>query len=163
MARGVGYCLNTECEEYHKGVFLFNHGPKFNCPRCHIEGRHVIEKAVVKNSVDPAFWQVRVEFNYCPKKDDYTGLAVVQDNSMPEKSNVYTLRSPLIKTKDRALTVAEGVLSTLMRSGYEAFTENSLGRVPPFEINFDNPREQVLKRLNEFESILKSSRLVDVN
>ena len=34
MKRGVGYCENTECEDYAKGVFLLNHGDTFYCPRC---------------------------------------------------------------------------------------------------------------------------------
>ena len=34
MKRGVGYCENTDCEDYAKGVFLLNHGDTFYCPRC---------------------------------------------------------------------------------------------------------------------------------
>ena len=46
MKRGVGYCENTECEDYAKGVFLLNHGDTFYCPRCRQLGK--VEKALVK-------------------------------------------------------------------------------------------------------------------
>ena len=41
MKRGVGYCENTECEDYAKGVFLLNHGDTFYCPRCRQLGKPV--------------------------------------------------------------------------------------------------------------------------
>ena len=39
MKRGVGYCENTDCEDYAKGVFLLNHGDTFYCPRCRQLGK----------------------------------------------------------------------------------------------------------------------------
>ena len=43
MKRGVGYCENTDCEDYAKGVFLLNHGDTFYCPRCRQLGKEVRE------------------------------------------------------------------------------------------------------------------------
>ncbi|GAF90283.1 unnamed protein product, partial [marine sediment metagenome] len=34
MLRAVGYCLNTECDDYCKGIFLFQYAQQtMPCPR----------------------------------------------------------------------------------------------------------------------------------
>ena len=57
MKRGVGYCGETECEDYAKGVFLLNHGDTFYCPRCRVLGK--VEKVSPWSS-----WSPRA----CPKR-----------------------------------------------------------------------------------------------
>ena len=51
MKRGVGYCENTECEDYAKGVFLLNHGDTFYCPRCRQLGKVEKERGIIEQEI----------------------------------------------------------------------------------------------------------------
>jgi hypothetical protein len=61
------------------------------------------------------FKEVRVEFNYSSIGDVFREIAIVRDDSLWGRGNVYTLQSPLIKTERRALKVAEAILANLNR------------------------------------------------
>ena len=65
MKRGVGYCENTDCEDYAKGVFLLNHGDTFYCPRCRQLGKVEKERGFYTGNSD-IFKEVRVEYNFDP-------------------------------------------------------------------------------------------------
>lgn len=111
MKRGVGYCENTDCEDYAKGVFLLNHGDTFYCPRCRQLGRVERERGFHSGEA-PFFSEVRVEFDFVLPSGKFVSTAIVRDESLPGGS-VYTLRSPLIKTDKRALSVATALLGNL--------------------------------------------------
>ena len=114
MKRGVGYCENTDCEDYAKGVFLLNHGDTFYCPRCRQLGKVEKERGFYTGNSD-IFKEVRVEYNFDPITGVYRDIAIVQDVSLWGPSNAYTLQSPLIRTEKRALKVAEAILANLNR------------------------------------------------
>jgi ribosomal protein S27AE len=114
MKRGVGYCENTDCEDYAKGVFLLNHGDTFYCPRCRQLGKVEKERGFYTGNTD-IFKEVRVEYNFDPINSLYREIAIVRDESLWGRNNVYTLQSPLIKTEKRALKVAEAILANLNR------------------------------------------------
>jgi len=114
MKRGVGYCENTDCEDFSKGVFLLNHGDTFYCPRCRVQGMVKKEIGFYTGTTD-VFKEVRVEYNFDPIQDKFREIAIVRDESLWGTCNVYTLQSPLIKTENRALKVAEAVLANLNR------------------------------------------------
>ena len=114
MKRGVGYCENTDCEDYAKGVFLLNHGDTFYCPRCRQLGKVEKERGFYTGNTD-IFKEVRVEYNFDPINSVYREIAIVRDESLWGRNNVYTLQSPLIKTEKRALKVAEAILANLNR------------------------------------------------
>ena len=114
MKRGVGYCENTDCEDYAKGVFLLNHGDTFYCPRCRQLGKVEKERGFYTGNSD-IFKEVRVEYNFDPINGVYREIAIVRDESLWGRNNVYTLQSPLIKTEKRALKVAEAILANLNR------------------------------------------------
>ncbi len=114
MKRGVGYCENTDCEDYAKGVFLLNHGDTFYCPRCRQLGKVEKERGFYTGNSD-VFKEVRVEYNFDPINGVYREIAIVRDESLWGRNNVYTLQSPLIKTEKRALKVAEAILANLNR------------------------------------------------
>ena len=61
------------------------------------------------------FKEVRVEYNFDPINTVYREIAIVRDESLWGRNNVYTLQSPLIKTEKRALKVAEAILANLNR------------------------------------------------
>ncbi len=81
MKRGVGYCENTDCEDYAKGVFLLNHGDTFYCPRCRQLGKVEKERGFYTGSSD-IFKEVRVEYNYDPIHGIYREIAIVRDESL---------------------------------------------------------------------------------
>lgn len=117
LARGVGYCCADECDDRWKGVFLMNHGPVFICPRCRRDG--LLEPEIGTSAgpgPDQPYWSVRVEFDYCPVTRRYRRLAVVSDLCSDPESNVYTLRSPLVRTEKRATVLATSLLARLNRA-----------------------------------------------
>ena len=112
IKRAVGYCSQPECEDFEKGVFLLNHGDTFCCPRCKRVG--FLEAEIGRSEGNCGiFKEVRVEYNFDPSTKTYRELAIVRDESLWGKCNVYHLRSPLIKTDKRALKVAESILANL--------------------------------------------------
>jgi ribosomal protein S27AE len=76
MKRGVGYCENTDCEDYAKGVFLLNHGDTFYCPRCRQLGKVEKERGFYTGNTD-IFKEVRVEYNFDPINTVYREIAIV--------------------------------------------------------------------------------------
>jgi ribosomal protein S27AE len=81
MKRGVGYCENTDCEDYAKGVFLLNHGDTFYCPRCRQLGKVEKERGFYTGNTD-IFKEVRVEYNFDPINGVYREIAIVRDESL---------------------------------------------------------------------------------
>ena len=155
MKRGVGYCENTDCEDYAKGVFLLNHSACFICPRCRVEGSVVMEKGFYTGNSD-VFKEVRVEFNYDPVNGVYREIGIVRDDSA-SGGNVYTLQSPLIKTENRSLKVAEAVLSNLNR-----FTGLLSGEIPTtteYILSFDDPFEEFQRKVQQLGKELEGSGL----
>jgi ribosomal protein S27AE len=126
MKRGVGYCENTDCEDYAKGVFLLNHGDTFYCPRCRQLGKVEKERGFYTGNTD-IFKEVRVEYNFDPINTVYREIAIVRDESLWGRNNVYTLQSPLIKTEKRALKVAEAILATISRARPRSSSPSTTG------------------------------------
>lgn len=111
--RAVGYCLNEKCEEMTKGVFLLNHERAFYCPNCRVSGFIEKETGYAEGNAE-VFREVRVEFCFEPIEREYKGIAIVRDEGLQSvNSNVYYIRSPLIRTEKRAMTVAERTLASL--------------------------------------------------
>jgi ribosomal protein S27AE len=147
MHRAVGYCLNEDCSEYTKGVFLLNHGDSFNCPRCSMRAWVEPERAKLKNG-SQVFREVRIEYNFCPIELKYREVAIVtkDDVEVPEDANVLTVYSPLIKTDKRALRVAETYLGHLE---YNDIEDGKLPWARETLIDLDKPRDTVRKELEE--------------
>jgi len=159
MKRGVGYCENTNCGAYLKGVFLLNHGDTFYCHLCREEGWAEIEKGSFTGDSD-IFKEVRVEFNFDALHRVYTETAIVIDDSLPGTHNVYTLRSALIKTEQRALRVAEAILSNLNR--YRSLLQgDEVPRTTETILSLDDDRESFSGKLSQLAEMWQESHLVD--
>ncbi len=147
MKRGVGYCKNTQCEDYAKGVFLLNHGDSFYCPRCRHQGEVEKERGFYTGDSD-IFKEVRVEYNFDPTNTLYREIAIVRDESLWGRHNVYTLQSPLIKTEKRALKVAEAILANLNR--YRGLlNDDEIPRTTEIIISFDDPFDVFQEKLHQ--------------
>lgn len=157
MKRAVGYCENTDCEDYAKGVFLLNHGNTFYCPRCRVEGR---SKAEVGSYIGDTgvFKEVRVEFNYDPLQDRFREIAIVRDESLWGSCNTYTLQSPLIKTEKRGLKVAEAILANLNR--YRGLLDgDGIPRTTEWLLSFDVPTEEFQSSLSKLRAHWEDSNV----
>jgi ribosomal protein S27AE len=157
MKRGVGYCENTDCEDYAKGVFLLNHSDTFYCPRCRQLGKVERERGRYEGNSD-VFKEVRVEYNFDPINNVYREIAIVRDESLWGRNNVYTLHSPLIKTEKRALKVAEAILGSLNR--YRGLLHpDDIPRTTEFILSFDDPREEFARKLRDLSKQWEQSGL----
>ena len=110
--RACGYCQNSKCEDFIKGVFLLNHGDTFYCPRCHELGTVNAERIVDGGTVHGVYKTVRVHFDYDPASKRHRQIAIVD---IPElrTGGQYELFSALIKLEKRALQVAEVIIAGL--------------------------------------------------
>jgi hypothetical protein len=133
-----------------KGVFLLNHGDTFYCPRCRQLGKIENERGFYSGYSD-IFKEVRVEYNFDPVNNVYREIAIVRDESLWGRNNVYTLQSPLIKTEKRALKVAEAILANLNR--YRGLMDgDDIPRTTEIILSFDDEFaefERKLKKLAE--------------
>ena len=157
MKRGVGYCENTDCEDYAKGVFLLNHGDTFYCPRCRQLGKVEKERGFYTGNSD-IFKEVRVEYNFDPINGVYREIAIVRDESLWGRNNVYTLQSPLIKTEKRALKVAEAILANLNR--YRGLLNgDEIPRTTEIILSFDDPFDEFSRKVQQLGKELEQSGL----
>jgi ribosomal protein S27AE len=161
MKRGVGYCENTECEDYAKGVFLLNHGDTFYCPRCRQLGKVEKERGFYTGNSD-IFKEVRVEYNFDPIHGIYREIAIVRDESLWGRNNVYTLQSPLIKTEKRALKVSEAILANLNR--YRGLVSgDDIPRTTEIILSFDEPFDEFSRRLTQLSKEWEASGLREIS
>jgi hypothetical protein len=159
MERGVGFCLDPQCMDFQKDIFLLEHFGPFKCSRCHKPGVKVLESGETDNDYSLDFWQVRVEFCYDIATRTYRSIAIVSDETMPKEGNVYTLRCPIVKTEKRALMMAESILGSLMRADDSIFAKGYIHRDQTYNIDFDKPIVEVKNQLKMFEDSLLNSRL----
>lgn len=155
LRRAVGYCKNAECEDLNKGVFLMNHSETFHCPRCRKVGSVEPEEGSYTGTSD-VFKEVRVEYNFDPVENKYRETAIVRDESLWGANNVYTLRSPLIKTENRALKVAEAILANLNRYG---LTDGGIPRTSETVLDFGVSRETFAAQCERLRKELEQSSL----
>lgn len=111
-SRAVGFCYEQQCGDFLKGVFLLNYGLNFYCPTCRAAGEIVPECRMDNPAENGLYTQVEVEFDYNPQERVYKSRAIVK---MRDAANhgAYKLSSPLIKTENRALKIAEQLLCAL--------------------------------------------------
>lgn len=160
LRRAVGICRNLACEEYNKCVFLLNHENEFICSRCKHFGRSKLETGSTLNRTSLDFYQVRVEYAYDPNSDSFRSIAIVTDESMSKDGgNVYTLKSALIRTENRALQVAESLLGNLMNATDCVFDGVGIGRAKEHVLSFDNPLGVFKIELDVLAAELSNSRL----
>lgn len=155
IKRAVGYCEQTDCEDYAKGVFLLNHGDTFWCPRCKRIGP--IEAEIGKSVGNWGIYkEVRVEYNYDPIQKRYRELAIVRDESLWGKCDVYHLHSPLIKTEKRALKVAEAMLANLNMQE-RPLVPGEIPRTHELILSFDVPKEKFSQEMERLRGQLENN------
>lgn len=155
IKRCVGYCSESQCEEFEKGVFLLNHGNTFWCSRCKKVG--FMEPEVGRSVGNSGIYkEVRVEYNYDPAQKRYREIAIVRDESLWGKCDVYHLNSPLIKTEKRALKVAEAILSNLNMQE-KSLSPGEIPRTTEIILSFDVPKERFCEEIDRLRGRLENN------
>jgi hypothetical protein len=158
MKRAVGYCGDTNCDDYAIGVFLLNHGETFYCPRCRAVGSVVAERGISYAKADQPYKEVRVEFNYDPINGRFREIGIVRDEAIRGSGSQYTLLSPLIKTENRALKVAEAILANLQRYA-DMVVGDYIPRTTETIISFDEDINTFTTKLNQLGDEWENSNL----
>jgi hypothetical protein len=109
LKRGVAYCENKQCFDYHKANLILGPGQHIYCQICG-SGQHIVMESFDIIGRRP-FKQVTVEFDYDPEQKRYRGAAICRDDSI--EGGTYIHYSPLVKHSTRALAIAEMRLANL--------------------------------------------------
>lgn len=145
--RGVHYCENQDCPNYHKSNFILNPSEQTYCPICNTRSLLQIENSQVLHRERNYYTEVRVEFDFKPADFKFHGLVAVKDTSQ-DPGAVYILQSPLIATPQRAERVANMTLANLCLNP-EMELPNGMTRGTEIIIDFDVPRERFLSDLQD--------------
>lgn len=113
--RGLGFCTSRSCSSHAVGFLLLHLPESFECPTCLRPGRIERERSRKSGEFD-LYNEVRIEFDYDLETGAYLQRARVEDERLLGRHGVYTLRSPLIRTRAQALRVGRLVLQKLNRS-----------------------------------------------
>lgn len=155
MSRGIGYCINEECEHVYRDIFVVSPSGDYRCIRCRVQGKVELERGSY-SGLSQIFNEVRVNFNFDAKNESYRETAIVKDDALVGDHNVYTLRAPMAKTSVRALKLAESLLGNLNR--YSTLPKS--GEVPqskPFVISFDASLDDIRNQCNKLSRVLQGS------
>ena len=124
MTRAVGYCENSKCLDFAKGVFLLNSN-KFKCPRCLIPGHIEIETKKYLESSYPYCSQVIVHFDFSIALKEYVQRAIVAIDDI-RGGNILEIKSPLTRVDSRAMKIAETALASC---NYDPNPSSKLGEL----------------------------------
>jgi hypothetical protein len=154
-----GYCLNEECAEFCKGVFLQGTAGVYHCFRCRTDGIAETEKHWPSRYDSLEFNQVRLEYNFWAPENRYRDICIITDESRDKPANAWNMMSPNVKTEKHAKKVATDVLAYLQRADSTIFEPNIIIRNTEIMLSFDVPMAQFKVELSNFETLLGRSRL----
>lgn len=165
LNRGLGYCTNPECATHKNksshflvpGVSLVS--TSFTCDACGEPGKVVAEEGFASGDARDVFKEVRVSFAFDPHTDTYKYVAIVRDDAVPGDHRVYTLRSPFVSTKIRALKVAENTLAGLNQQWLETKPGGPSAYMYPTILSFDDSREKFFENCEDLGKALRESPL----
>ena len=155
----LGYCENTECEEYLKGSFMWMHTGPFACCKCKgSQGFLVAERGIRSGPANAIYGEVRIEYCYDPAQKKYCEIAILRDDSLGIHVRTFTLQTPMIRTEKRAFKLANGYLATL-NDGIELALEDDTEIPRPVEhvVDFDLTREEFSERMRRLGWALKDN------
>ncbi len=110
--RGVGYCVNRECDSYAVLHALLDLPSVFQCATCGQSGQREWER-VVRSGRSDLCEEIRVEFDFDPERSIYRKRISLNEPGLLGRHDICTLQTPLVRTQGSALKVAEVALSSL--------------------------------------------------
>jgi hypothetical protein len=108
VRHGIGYCENVGCEGSDR-VILPSEAEFFLCETCGHSGKMEMERGFVTGKTG-IIGEVRVEYGFDPRRGRYRATAIARDESLPSGLDVYTRCSPLTRSEEEALSLAEALL-----------------------------------------------------
>lgn len=157
--RAVGFCKNERCIKCYAGVFLSSYKRNFfSCASCGRQGHVEHERSIKTNKTINilAYREVKVHFSFDPEKHKYDSIAIVSINEL-NKGATYELFTPFVHTEQRALKVAETILSSLNNGSMNR--EGSLTQETVLNLDqkdWDKQLKSLTKKLEERERRLNS-------
>lgn len=113
--KGAGFCLWKACSSYAQPFFLIDAPDVFECPVCLRPGLVECERAT-REGPDPLFSEVRIDFDFDPLRRVYRKRALTIDGRLLGRQSSFTLQTPMIQTRERAVRVGRTILRNLNRS-----------------------------------------------
>jgi hypothetical protein len=147
VRHGIGYCENADCEGSDK-VILPNEAEVFLCESCGQSGKVEMERGFLTGETG-IIGEVRVEYDFDPRKGRYRATAIVRDESLPSGLDVYTRLSPLTRSEKLALGLAQALLLQLNRCRSPS-SEAETVRAASFVLSFDDDIKLFRERLRHF-------------
>jgi hypothetical protein len=155
---GIGYCGNAGCENSDR-IILPIEAEVFLCESCGQSGKVEMERGFLTGETG-VIGEVRVEYDFDPRKGRYRGMAIVRDESLPGGLDVYTRRSPLTRSEEDALSLAEALLLQLNRCR-DPSDEGEIPRVASFVLSFDDDIVLFRQSLRHLRVQWEATRLLE--
>lgn len=114
VRRGAGFCLRGACSAYARPFFLLEAPDTFECPVCLRPGFVESERASREGN-DPLCSEVRIDFDFDPIRRVYRKRALTIDGRLLGRQASFTLQSPLIDSRERAVRVGRLMMRNLNR------------------------------------------------
>ncbi len=114
VRRGAGFCLWKACSAYAQAFFLLEAPQTFECPVCLRPGFVECERAS-REGPDLLYGEVRVDFDFDPVRRVYRNCALTTDGRLLGRQSSFTLQSPLIRSRERAIRVGRLMMRNLNR------------------------------------------------
>jgi hypothetical protein len=129
-------------------VILPSEPEAFICKACGQSGKVEMERGFLTGETG-IIGEVRVEYDFDPRKGRYRATAIVRDESLPSGLDVYTRLSPLTRSERLALGLAEALLLQLNRCRGPS-NETEIPRTASFVLSFDDDIKLFRESLRQF-------------
>jgi hypothetical protein len=117
-------------------MILPNEPEVFFCGSCGGPGKVEMERGFLTGE-SGIIREVRVQYNFDPRKERYRATAIVRDETLPDGLDLYTRLSPLTRSEESALGLAEALFVQLNRSRGPS-DEGDIPRAAAFVLSFDD-------------------------
>jgi hypothetical protein len=157
--RAAGYCRYPDCVKYAQTVRVHEQVEGFYCSRCRRPGHVERERHELRAGAGP-YPEVRVVFGFDPVVEKYRKGVIVRADSLEGGWGVYTLCSPLIRSKRRALKIAAEIVTRLngspvysqQRPGVTGIGANELPQSTEVVLSFDDDLRVLRRKLAQLSS-----------
>ena len=112
--RGVAYCRSPECARYAKTERFLDLPASYFCPDCGLPGSIECERGTRRGGSE-LFHEIRIEYGFDAERGIYRSRLCLRDGRLLAAQNVYTLQTPLARTRDEARRIGTQALRALNR------------------------------------------------
>jgi hypothetical protein len=110
--RGVGFCTSPSCPDFLQLRPQVPAPEEYRCPTCARPAGLELERGV-RRGTGPIVSDVRVEFDFDPRRCIYLGHVAMRAARVLRPSGVFTLQTPLVRNERAARALAAALLREL--------------------------------------------------